>query len=140
MKGFEFLAIQIWKKYIDFKKTKGENASACLKEQKEKTHEPPSFEIGEVEEVVHEEDQNSLPSDSEKYEETSHDYEEVFIENTEDNFEIHATLEMKQRASSDGCLNYEGVPNDGCSQLYVGDIEIKFKNVSASQISSKHEN
>ena len=26
MKGFKFLAIQSWKKYIDFKKTKGKNA------------------------------------------------------------------------------------------------------------------
>ena len=26
MKGFEFLAIQSWEQYIDFKKTKGENA------------------------------------------------------------------------------------------------------------------
>ena len=43
MKGFEFLAIQIWEKYIDFKNTKGKNASACLKEQNEDTHEPPSF-------------------------------------------------------------------------------------------------
>ena len=51
------MAIQSWKKYINFKKTKGKNASTCLKEQKEKTHEPPSSEIGEVEEVVHEEDQ-----------------------------------------------------------------------------------
>ena len=58
-----------------------------MKEQKEETHEPPSFEIGEVEEVVHEEDPNSLPSDSEKYEETSHEYEEVSIENIGDNFE-----------------------------------------------------
>ena len=33
--------------------------------------------------------------------------------------------------STDGCLNYEGVPNDGCSQIYVGDIEIKLENVSA---------
>ena len=64
IKGFKFLAIQSWEKYIDFKKTKGKNASVCLKEQKEETHEPPSSEIGEVEEVVHEEDQNSLPSDS----------------------------------------------------------------------------
>ena len=47
---------------------------------------------------------------------------------------------MKQRASTDGCLNYEGVPIDGCSQLYVGDIEIIFQNVAARQISSKHEN
>ena len=68
-------AIQSWKKYIDFKKTKGKNPSACLKEHNEETHEPPSSEIGEVEEVVHEENQNSLPSDSEKYEETSHKYE-----------------------------------------------------------------
>ena len=110
MKGFELLAIQSWEKYIDFKKTKGENASVCLKEKNEETHEPPSFVIGEVEEVVHEEDINSLPSDSKKYEETSHKYEEFFIENTERNFETHATLEMKQRASTDGCLNYEGVP------------------------------
>ena len=60
-----------------------------IKEAKggEPTHEPPSSEIGEVEEVVHEEDRNSLPSDSEKCEETSYKYEEVSIENTEDNFE-----------------------------------------------------
>ena len=96
MKGFKFLAIQIWRKYIDLKKTKGKNASVCLKEQKEEIHEPPSFEIGEVEELVKEEDQNSLPSDSEEYEETSHEYEEVSIENTEDHFKTHSTLEMKQ--------------------------------------------
>ena len=84
-------------KYIDFKKTKEKNALDCLKEKKEETHEPPSSEIGVVEEVVHEDDQNSLPSDSEKYEETSHEYEIFFIENTKDNFETHATLEMKQR-------------------------------------------
>ena len=56
MKGFKFFSIQSWKKYIDFKKTKRKNASTFLKEQREETHEPPSFEIGEVEEVVHEED------------------------------------------------------------------------------------
>ena len=75
IKGFELLDIQCWRKYIDLKKTKGKNASACLKDQKEETHEPPSSEIGEVEEVLTEEDRNSLPSDSEKYEETSHEYE-----------------------------------------------------------------
>ena len=79
IKGFKFLDFQSWENYIYFKKTKGKNASACLKEQKEETHEPPSSEIGEVEEVVHEDDINSLPSDSEKYEETSHEYEEVSI-------------------------------------------------------------
>ena len=73
VKGFEFLAIQSWEKYIDFNKTKGKNASVCLKEQKEETHEPPSSEIGEGE-VVHEEDRKSLPSDSKKYEDTSHKY------------------------------------------------------------------
>ena len=46
MKGFELLALQIWRKYIYFKKTKGKNASTCLKEQKEETHEPPSSGIG----------------------------------------------------------------------------------------------
>ena len=58
IKLFDFFSIQSWEKYIDFKKTKGKNASACSKEQKEETHEPPSSEIGEGEEVVHEEDRN----------------------------------------------------------------------------------
>ena len=49
-------------------------------------------------------------------------------------------MDMDQRASTDGCLNYEGVPNNGCSQIYVGDIDIRFQNVSASQNSIKHEN
>ena len=75
MKGFDLLAIKIFRKYIYLKKTKGKNASVCLKEQKEETHEPPSSKIGEVEEVVHEEDRNSLPSDSKKNEETSHEDE-----------------------------------------------------------------
>ena len=47
---------------------------------------------------------------------------------------------MKQSESNDGCLNYEGVSIDGCSHLYVSDIEIIFQNVAAIQISSKHEN
>ena len=49
MKVFEFLAIQSCEKYIDFRNTKGKNASASLKEKKEESHEPPSAEIGEVE-------------------------------------------------------------------------------------------
>ena len=65
-----------------------------MKKKKEETHEPPSSEIGEVEEVVHEEDRNSLPSDSEKYEETSHEYEEVSIENTEYELEEIQTLDV----------------------------------------------
>ena len=40
--GFKFLAIQLGRKYIGRKKTKGKNASTCLKEKKEETHEPPS--------------------------------------------------------------------------------------------------
>ena len=36
-------------------------------------------------------------------------------------------------------MNYEGVPTDGCSQLYVGDIEIRFENVVARQSSHEHE-
>ena len=58
MKGFELFLIQSWRKYIDLKKTKEKNASVCLKEQREETHEPPSSKIGEVEEVVHEEDRS----------------------------------------------------------------------------------
>ena len=61
MKLFKFLAIQNWKKYIDFKKTKGKNASSWLTEKKEKTNELQSFEIGEIEDLVHEEDKKSLP-------------------------------------------------------------------------------
>ena len=45
---------------------------------------------------------------------------------------------MNQRASIDGCLNCEGVPIDGCSHLYVGDIENTFEDV-ASQSSHEHE-
>ena len=45
---------------------------------------------------------------------------------------------MKQRESNDGCLNYEGVPTDGFSHLYVGDIEIRSENVAAIQISNEH--
>ena len=33
----------------------------------------------------------------------------------------------------------EYLTTDGCSQLYVGDIEIKFENVSAIQIYHKNE-
>ena len=99
----------------------------------EETKDPPSSVGGETEKELHYEDRTSLPSDSEKDEETSHEYEEFSIENIEDHFETHSTLEMKQRASTGGCLNYEGVPTYGCSQFYVGDIEIRFQNVSASQ-------
>ena len=38
-----------------------------------------------------------------------------------------------------GSLNYERVPTDGCSKIYAGDIEIRFQNVIASQISHEHE-
>ena len=37
-------------------------------------------------------------------------------------------------------MNYEGVPTDGFSHLYVGDIEINFKSVVVSQNYIKHEN
>ena len=49
-------------------------------------------------------------------------------------------MDMDQRASTDGCLKYEGVPTDGFSQIYVGYIDIRFQNVSTSQNSIKHEN
>ena len=47
-------------------------------------------------------------------------------------------MDMDQRASTDGCLNCEEVPTDGFSQLYVGDIEIRFKNFAQRQISHEH--
>ena len=47
-------------------------------------------------------------------------------------------MDIDQRASVDGCLNYEGVPNDGFSHLYFGDIEITFEIFSAIQNSIKH--
>ena len=36
-------------------------------------------------------------------------------------------------------MNYERVPADGCSKIYVGDIEIIFENVVELQSSDKHE-
>ena len=94
----------------------------------------------EEEKALHEEDQNSLPNDLEKDEETSHEKEEEYLETIEYHFETNSTMDMDQRASTDGCLNYEGVPTDGCSHLYVGDIEINFESVAASQTSIKPEN
>ena len=82
----------------------------------------------------------SLPSDTKKYEETSHENEEESLETTEYHSKTHSIVDMDQRAYIDGCLNYEGVHIDGCSQLYVGDIEIRFQNVVASQNSIKPEN
>ena len=38
-----------------------------------------------------------------------------------------------------GSLNYEGIPIDGCSQLYVGDIDIRFESVNARQSYHEHE-
>ena len=35
-------------------------------------------------------------------------------------------------------MNYEGVPTNGCSQLYVGDIEIIFEKKFARQIYHEH--
>ena len=94
-------SIQSWITYIEFKKTE-KNASTCLKEQKEETHEPLSSEIREVEEVVHEEDRNSLPSDFEKDEEKSHDNEEEYLETIEYHSKTNYTMDMDQRESTDG--------------------------------------
>ena len=44
-----------------------------------------------------------------------------------------------EREYIDGSLNYERIPIDGCSQLYVGDINIILENFSAIPISHKHE-
>ena len=47
-------------------------------------------------------------------------------------------MDMNQRASTDEWLNYKGVPIDGCSQLYVGDIEMRFQNFVARKFSNEH--
>ena len=46
-------------------------------------------------------------------------------------------MDMDQRESTDGCLNY-GVPNDGFSNIYVGDIEIRSEMFYARKISRDH--
>ena len=94
---------------------------------------------GEVEKVLKQEDRNSLPRYFEKHKETSNDNGEEYLGTIEYHSKEHYTMDMDQRASTDGCLNYEGVPTDGCSQLYVGDIEIRFENVSSIQSSHKNE-
>ena len=43
-----------------------------------------------------------------------------------------------QREFIDGSLKYERVPTEVCSQIYVGDIDIRFENVSTSQIYHEH--
>ena len=106
----------------------------------EETKEPPSSVGGETKEALHQHDQKSLPRDSKKDEETSHENEEDSLETIEYHSVTHSTVDMDQRASIDGCLNYEGVPIDGCSHLYVGEIEITFESVAARQTSIKHEN
>ena len=47
-------------------------------------------------------------------------------------------MDIDQQESTNGCLNCEGVPIDGFSQIYVGDIEIIFENVVARQIYHEH--
>ena len=87
------------------------------------TKESPYSVGGEVEKVLHQEDRKSLPSEFEKDEETSHEKGEEYLETIEYNSKTNSTMDMDQRASNDGFLNYEGVPTDGCSHLYVGDID-----------------
>ena len=104
----------------------------------EEAKEPPISVGGEVEKALHQDDRKSLPNEFEKYEETSYDNEEEYLETIKYHSETHSTMDMDQRASTDGCLNCKGVPTDGCSQLYVVDIEIRFENVVTRQISHEH--
>ena len=75
-----------------------------------------------------------------KYEETLDEKEEEYLQTIEYHSDTNSTMGMDQRASTDGCLNYKGVPTVGCSHLYVGDIEINFESVAVIQNSIKHEN
>ena len=72
--------------------------------------------------------------------ETSHDKEEEYLETIEYHAKTNSIMDMDQRASTDGCLNYERGPTVGFSHLYVGDIEINFESVYAIKNSIKHEN
>ena len=70
----------------------------------EETKDPPSSVGGETEKEFHYEDQKSLPSDFEKYEETSHENEKESLETIEYHSEKHSTVDMDQRASTDEFL------------------------------------
>ena len=87
---------------------------------------------GEEEKALHQEDRKSLPNEFEKYDETPNDKEEEYLETIEYHSKMYYTMDMDQRASTDGCLNCEGVPTDGCSQLYVSDIETGVENVATN--------
>ena len=105
----------------------------------EETKEPPSSVGSEPKEALHQDDQKSLLSVLEKDEETSHENEEKSLETIEYYSKTHSTVYMDQRASIDECLSCEGVAIDGCSHLYVGDIENTFEDVVARQSSHEHE-
>ena len=57
----------------------------------EETKEPSTSMGGEAKKPLNQEDQQSLPSDFEKDEETSHENEEEYLETIEYHFETHST-------------------------------------------------
>ena len=60
---------------------------------------------------------------------TQGDCREQHKEEGEDKFTICVNGGCEnQKESIDGSLNCEGLPTDGCSKLYVGDIYIMFEN------------
>ena len=68
----------------------------------EDTKESPCFVGGEVEKASHQEDRTPLQSEFEKDEETSHENEEEYLETIEYHSETNYTMDMDQRASTDG--------------------------------------
>ena len=70
----------------------------------EETKELPSSVGGKTKKELHYEDRKSLPSDLEKYEETSHENEKYSLETIEYHSKTHSTVDMDQRASTDECL------------------------------------
>ena len=79
----------------------------------EETKELPISVGSEAEKALHQEDRKSLPNDFEKYEETSHENGDDYLETIECHSKTHSTMDMDQRASTEGCLNCEGVPTMG---------------------------
>ena len=75
---------------------------------REETKELQIFVVGEEEKALHQEDRKSLPNDFEKYEETSHEKEEEYLETIEYHVETNSTMDMDQILL---WVSYSMIPN-----------------------------
>ena len=128
MKVFGFLAIQVWIKYIYLKKIKGKNTSACLEEHERGKNHPTCEKSSEISFSIDEEITNKFVDHMVRVwkkfwpkEDENSQYKPL-----KEEAETH---EVEHQSPQGDCR--EGEPIDGCSDLYVGDIEITFEDVSA---------